>query len=299
MIRKNKVKHQDYDNINRELHNRINNREQLTREEQIFFCSCLKFENLLLHTFCIDEFYSRSFIYRNNETPIGMYPLKERDHIFYVGLVKEWQKEVFKNNHTDQLMQIASKETRDELNNLRKKYTALHRNFSSVEYGRRKFKLIEWARYRYIVIKEVFDLIIKSDHYKLYLNGQEIIFNYYSLTHIMTRHYGHIMKTYETDKSHFTQDVYYEEVHLELENIFKEIDNSNLYKNNSVKEVNIRLNGNLYKIFCEFETIGSTKKLRLNSFFPIQNSKMLERLKKEFEEKVLSNTVSVFVRIGT
>lgn len=289
---------EDYNNKNRVLHSRIDKHEELTRQEQAFVCHCLRFDNLLLHTFCLDEFYSRSFIFRNFETPRVMYPLKERDHINYVGLVKEWEKEVFKTNHTDQLMQIATKETRDELKILRKKFTVFHRKFSSAEYQRRKFKLVEWSKYRYILIKKVFELIIKSDHYKLYLNGQEIIFDYYSLTHILTRHYGHIMKLYETDKSHFTKDVHHEEVHSQLEAIFKQIDDSNLYKEDSVEEVNIRFNGTLYKIFSDYETKGSTKFLRLNSFFPIENTKMLDRLKNEFEEKEISNSLSVFIKIG-
>ena len=296
---KNNVKPEDYDNKNRELHARINKGEQLTRDEQAFVCHCLRFDNLLLHPFCLDEFFSRTFIFRNSETPPGMYPLKERDHIYYVGLVNEWEKEVLITNHSDQLMQIATKETRDELKVLRKKYTAFQRTFSSAEYQHRKFKLIEWSKYRYIMIKEVFELIIKSNHYKLYLNRQEIIFDYYSLTHILTRHYGHKMKPYETDKSHFTKDVHHEEVHLQLEEIFKQIDNSNFYKNNSVDEVNIRFNGTLYKIFSDTETNGSTNFLRLNSFFPTENKQMLDRLQNEFEEKVIRNTLSVFVKIGS
>ncbi len=143
------------------------------------------------------------------------------------------------------------------------------------------------------------ELAIKSNQYKLYLNGHEIIFDYYSLTHILTRHFGHIMKTYETDKSHFTKDVLHEEVHLQLEEIFKQIDNSNFYKNNSVEEVNIRFNGTLYKIFSDYELNGSTKFLRLNSFFPTENKLMLDRLKNEFEEKVISESLSVFVKIGS
>ena len=298
MIYKNSVKPEDYDNKNRELHSKIDKGEQLTRDEQTFVCQCLRFENLLLHTFCLDEFYSRAFIFRNSETPEGIYPLKERDHIYYEGLVREWEGEVYKTNHTDQLMQIASKETRDELKILRRKYTAFHRTFSSAEYQRRKFQLIEWSKYRYITIKDIFELAIKCNRYKLYLNGQEIIFDYYSLTHILTRHFGHIMKTYETDKSHFTEDILHEEVHLQLEEIFKQIDNSNFYKNNSVEEVTIRFNGKPYKIFSDYELNGSTRFLRLNSFFPIENKLMLARLKKEFEEKVVSKSLSVFLKIG-
>jgi hypothetical protein len=287
-----------YEKKNRELHSKIDNGEQLSRDEQAFVCHCLRFDNLLLHPFCLDEYFSRCFIFRTSETPPGMYPLKERDHIYYEGLVKEWEKEINKTNHTDQLMQIVATETREELRNLRKRYKIFHRTFSSADYQDRKFKLLEWSKYRYIMIKDVFELSIKSDKYKLFLNGQEIIFDYYSLTHILTRHFGHIMKTYETEKSHFTKDIHHEEVHLRLEEIFKKVDDSNLYKGDSVLEINIRYNGTLYKIFCNYEQNGSTKFLRLNSFFPTENKQMLNRLAKDFTEKKIDNTLSIFVKNG-
>ncbi len=286
---------EEYETRNRELHAKIDNGEQLTRVEQAFVCHALRFQNLLLHPFCLDEFYSRTFIFRNSETPPGMYPLTERDYIYYEGLVREWEREVNKTNHVDQLMQIVGVETREELKKLRKSYKGFQRTYSSSEYRQRKFKLLEWSKYRYIMIKDVFELSIKLDHYKLSLNEQEIIFDFYSLTHILTRHYGHIMKTYETDKSHFTQDVHHEEVHLEIERIFKIIDDSKVYIGQSVKEVNIRLNGTLYKIYIDQEQKGGTEVFRLNTFFPITNSKMLSRLENEFEEVELDKNLSVFV----
>lgn len=289
---KNDVKPEDYDSKNRELHGSIDNGELLTSDEQAFVCHCLRFENLLLYPFCLDEFYSRTFIFRNFATPPGMYPLKERDHIYYEGLVREWEGEMYKTNHFDRLIQIVAKETRDELKNLRKRYKIFHRTFSSSEYQHRKFKLLEWSRYRYIMIKDVFELSIKSDHCKLFLNGQEIIFDYYSLT----RHYGHIMKPYETDKSHFTQDVHHEQVHLELEKIFAKIDGSKVYTNQSIKDINIRLNGTLYKIYIDEETKGAAKILRLNTFFPIVNPNMLAKLENEFQETILENSLSVLVK---
>jgi hypothetical protein len=293
---RNTLNEEDYNNRNRELHARIDKGEKLTREEEAFVCHTLRYDNLLLHPFCLDEFFSRTFLARNSEVPKEMYAVRERDHITYEGLVREWAGEMYKTNHTDQLMQIVAIETREELKSLRKKYTSLHRTFTSHEYQKRKFKLLEWSKYRYIMIKDVFELSIQSDHYKLYLNEHEIIFDYYSLTHILTRHYGQLMKTYDTDKSHFTQDVHHEEVHLQIEKIFKQIDASKLYVNDSVKEVNIRLNGTLYKIFIDEETKGGTKVFRLNSFFPTVNNKMLLRLEKEFEEKKIDANLSIFVR---
>ncbi|MFI5186528.1 MAG: hypothetical protein ACHQF0_07390 [Chitinophagales bacterium] len=87
--------------------------------------------------------------------------------------------------------------------------------------------------------------------------------------------------------------------HFHFEQIFKQIDNSNIYRDNSVEEVNIRLNGTLNKIFTDYEQNGSTMFLRLNSFFPIENDQMLKRLEKQFEEKIIDKNLSVFVKIGS
>lgn len=301
-MRYNFVLPEDYDETNRKLHQRVKDGETLSKEESYYFCHCIRFENLLLHPFCLDQYFTRVFIGRNESIPkelLQLYPLRQKDHIYYIGLVNEWERTINKTNHSDQLLQIAATETREELRNLRKRFSIFLRTFSSRDYQVKKFKLLEWSKYRYIIIKEVFELSIKSDHYKLYLNGQEIIFNYYSLVHILTRHFGHVMKPYETDKSHFTKDIHHEEVHLRLEQIFKQIDNSNIYKDNSMEEVNIRLNGTLYKIFTDYEQNGSAKFLRLNSFFPIENKQMLERLSKQFEEKIIDVNLSVFVKIGS
>lgn len=279
---------EDYDETNRKLHERVKNGETLSREEAYYFCQCIRFDNLLLHPFCLDEYFTRVFIGRSQNIPkelLQLYPLTQKDHIYYMGLVREWERTMNKTNHSDQLLQIVASETREELRNLRKKFSIFLRTFSSHDYQIRKFKLLEWSKYRYIMIKDVFELSIKSDHYKLYLNGQEIIFNYYSLVHILTRHFGHVMKPYETDKSHFTKDIHHEEVHLYLEKIFKQIDNSNIYKGNSVEEVNVRLNGTLYKIFTDYEQNGSTKFLRLNSFSPSIINRCSKDLKRSLKKR--------------
>lgn len=297
---KNDLSPEEYENKNRSLHGKIEKGEPLTLEEEAFVCHCLKYENLLNHPFCLDEYFTRTFLARTTNVPKEMYSLKERDNIYYVGLVNEWSKTINKTNHTDPLLQITAVETREELRHLRKGFSIFRDSYR--DYNIRKFRLLEWSKYRYIMIKDIFNLIIKSDEYKLSLNGKEIIFNYFSLTHILTRHFGHVMKTYESDKSHFIKDVHHEEIHLKIEDIFRQIDASNFYINDSIEEVNIRLNGTLYKIYTTNESkhVPGTKDpvpyQRLSTMFPIKHPKMLKRLDEEYEEKVITDTLSVFVK---
>lgn len=198
---------EEYDDRNRELHARIDAGKPLSKDETAFVCHCMKYVNLLQYPFCQDEWFSRTFLAINSDVPKEMYQVTEKDRYYYKLFVREWQRVVNKTNHTDQLLQIVTKETRDEIKVLRKSYSFVNPSSSWQDYNARKFKLLEWSKYRYIMIKNVFELAIKSDYYKLYLNNEEIEFDYYSLTHILTRHYGHVMKTYQTEKSHFTKDV--------------------------------------------------------------------------------------------
>ncbi len=116
----NTLNEEDYNKRNRDLHLRIDKKEKLSREEEAFVCHCLCYENLLLRPFCLDEFYSRTFLARNSKVPKEMYVVRDRDHIAYEGLVTEWAGEIYRTNHSDQLMQIVAIETREELKSLRK-----------------------------------------------------------------------------------------------------------------------------------------------------------------------------------
>lgn len=109
------------------------------------------------------------------------------------------------------------------------------------------------------------------------------------------------MKPYTTDKSHFDSIVKHNEIHLFLENLFTIIDKSAVYINDSVEEINIRYNGMLFKIFCQNEKKHIKGKeiiyLRLNSFFPIENKEMLDRLNNEFKEKQIDSFLNIFIKI--
>jgi hypothetical protein len=287
---------EEYDDRNRSLHAKVENKEPLNIEEQAFFCHCLKLNHLLFHPFCLDEYFSRSFLGRTPDTPKGMFPFTDRDPIYYEGLVKEWENVINTTNHPDELLQITCKDARDELRNLKKGYSFLLRHSSSEDYLDRKFKLLEWSKYRFIMIKRIFELEIKSNEYILSLNKESVIFDYYSVSHILTRHYGHIMKMYDTDKSHFTKDIHHEEIHTKLEQIFAKIDTSGLYQGQSLKDISIRYCGTLYKIYIVPAVKGAKKTNRVSTFFPIEDDRLLIRLERDYSEKVIDESLSIFTR---
>ncbi len=289
---------EDYDEKNRDLHKKIDGKEPLTAEESAFVCQSLSFENLLLYPFCLEEYFTRVFLAKTSEDTSDFVGLRVKDHIYYEGILKEWRNLINTIHHDDELLLYSSRETRKELRNLRKGYSMLQPGSSTRDYVQKRRFIFEWSKYRYIMTKNIFKFIIKGQEYKLFLNGQEIIFDTFSLMHIFAGHYAEITKPYATDKSYFTPDFHYEEIHINLEKIFKLIDNSGLYKKASIEEINLRFKGIPYKIYTKLENKGQRKYLRLNTFFPIEDKRMLFRLQNLFDEKSVSDNLSVFTTIG-
>ena len=294
---------EEYNNRNQELHNKVQKGEPLNKGEQFFFCAHLPFKSLLKYSFCEDEFFYQTYFALNgknideNFSKHLQYTLSSIEVQAYCKILETWEASIEKTNHSNQLLQIVSKETREELKILKKSNSLSQYGIIDKDYEQRKFKIIEWSKFRYIKVKNFFESTLNAAEFKLFLNGNEIIFNYYSYTHILTRHFGRMMKPYQVEKSHFSQDISVEEIHLQLEDIFKKIDNSNFFIEENIEEINLKLNGNLYKIFNK-QTIENGKNiLRLSSFFPIDNPLMLERLDNEFTEKKINNNLSIFIKI--
>lgn len=282
---------------NQELHSRIKRGESLTKEEYAFFCDCLKFENLSFLPFCYDQYFLRMFFSRNSEPHGQLDFLNVIDNLNYNIFIQEWNCVVGKTNHSEQLLQTVAKETRAELKILQKQFQNTNPCILP-DLERSKFQMLEWSRFRYIKIKEIFELDIKAEDYKLILNNEQIIYKYSSLSHILTRHYGGIMKPYATNKDHFTEDIHLNQIHIFLKDIFKKIDNSGYYKLDSIKEINFRFNNKIYRVYTEYENSGYAKTLTIKTFFPIGDRQMLNKLEEVFIERIIDHGLSVFVKNG-
>lgn len=273
--------------------------EKLNPEEIDFFCSCQKFEYLTQFPICIDEFFKRAFLMRQPNYPKELNFLKPQDNAYYELLVKEWDTLVEQKQHINDLLHIVCKETRQELKQLRKKYDFRNGNNLFRVFLKEKSRIVEWSKYRYIFIKKIFETQICEVEFILKLNGQEIIFDYYSLTHILTRHFAQIIKPYFTDKDHFTENIGHNEIHLKLKWFFDEIEKSGVYLKDSIQEVNVKYKNQLYKIFCRNHikpVKGSPEYLRVDSFFPLTNQTMLGKLNTDFEGVTINEDLTVFVR---
>jgi|ERR1035437_80866 hypothetical protein len=275
----------------------------LTTNEESFFCRHCKFEYLLEYPFCLDQYFQYvyllklSLLFPNDEYltkhlhlfPNGYTDLSEKDSDLYKKLVNDWTDDFNK----DSLLKFVKVETKKELKILSRENS----NISILDLEDKKFQILAWSKYRFIMVKKIFEKNIKSNEYKLSLNGQEIVFGYDSLYHIYTGHFGLMMKPYNSQKSHFFKDFPHSEIHSKLENIFIEIDKSKLYSKNAIEAIHLRYNGSIYKIFCKKEVEKINSKYRLTSFFPVEYEQLLKELKIKFEEKRINNNLSIFVKI--
>jgi hypothetical protein len=279
------------------------NRIPLTVKEQYFKCENLRFDQLLLHPACLDAYYRVVYLHQDAETNEKFPVLRDRDQDYFRGLVREWEQEMNKTSHDDVLMHISAKETREELRKLRAGYSFFRIQSSSEDYSDLKFDILAWSKYRYILIKRIFELEIGSDFYLLKLNGIDIRFDYFSYAHILTRHYAHGLKPYTSDKSHFYGVFGHSTLHLQLEAILRAIDESGYYVHDDIKEINFRFRGDIYKIYCTQETkytegvSGPQVYNRLSTFFRVERENMLHRLSTQFEERIIDQELTIYIKL--
>lgn len=81
-----------------------------------------------------------------------------------------------------------------------------------------------------------------ENYYELNLNENKIRFTITSLVHILIRHYGltsKIAKSYKDEEecSNHNKNVHFEEIHIILETIFNEINNSKILKNSYIENL--------------------------------------------------------------
>jgi hypothetical protein len=294
------ISEDEYNEKNRILHEKVNNKQALNKGEEIFFCNCLKFKDLPLYPFCIDEYFRRIFLSKHPLFPKEFDPTKPKDIDVYNIMVSEWFRIMNAPDNEETLINMVGKETRNELKALRKSHPIIQPNFNSKSYISKRTGLIEWSKFRYLMIRDLWTEEFYSSPYKLYLDDRKIIIDQESLAHILSRHYGQTMKTYFTEKSFFTKDILHTEIHTKLEEIFAKIDYSLLLRGQSLNEINIRLNGTIYRIYLEEKKIREKKKeitiVRLSTIFPVENAGMLKKIETQFDEYIIDKELSLFLK---
>jgi|GEM_PF-446236 len=295
-------------------------KEVLTEHEKEFFCMTVKISRLNDGVWedytCCDNYKFKSLylayfkdlkggsayykldginLYKveTNEAQIDLEYLYEKSN--------EWKLTIQKRNHSEQMLQQISAETRTELKHLSNRPEVLNgcwRKGSFVYIFKERAILLQ-LRYSYCIALEIFETLKPGDLI-LEINATPIEFNEYSLFHILNRHYSQITKQYDTRKTFHNEDFKPRILSVQLKEILRDIDSSKLLQGKSIDKIGFQQNGIDYLIWTgekvkSLKGQGNVNYRRLNTFYPVSDEAEKNILIATCDLQKISVTLSVYV----
>ena len=274
------------------LMSRLEEGQVLTYEDQYYYCEGLTWESIFSQPLCEDVFYFRAYMSRgdNDFGSLKVNYTKENENRFE-RMVFDWNILIKNSGSSDPYILAEKEELEKELEILNRQKGKIV-SINDKDY----FDAIAWSKFRFLRVRKNFRLDIKGDYYSLWLNGEEILFDFKACTHILARHFAHGKKTYKADQDHFYNVFDPFHLHSDLEIFFKAIDQSGLYIKDSIQNITIRKNGQLYKIITRDHKYGSFTKKRIVTFYPLSKVSALSNLSRNYKEQKVIDDLWVFVK---
>lgn len=289
-----------------DIKNRVDQGRQINYYETFHFCDFLwmlsrkKAEgmNFLDYYICDDYFFLYAFkqywgdlngIYEHFEWTVGRKAITkteiQQEVIKLDQISKTWNSIINTINHSEALLNLISKEARDEIKELDNQpefneYGFLNKNFNYQH--KLKFILLR-SKFVYLKVKELFDEMGVST-WSLNLGPRAIELDTYSMLHILSRHYPIGQKHVRLDKSDHDRSIHPNDIVSTLTQLFSLIPTGLIPK----------LDSN--KIFFEFENRmyviwivpankpaaaggGHVQFERIGSFYPLEETAEVNRVK--------------------
>jgi hypothetical protein len=274
------------------LQRRLEDGHELSYEDQYYYCDGLKWEYVASYPMCEDVFYFKAYMNRDNFDygSLKINYTKENEDRFEQ-MVRDWDIQIKSSKATDSYILAEKVELEKELKILNRQKGKIV-SIDDKDY----FDALAWSKFRFLRVKKNFKLDIKADYYSLWLNGDEIFFDFKACSHVLARHFAHGKKNYKADQDHFYSVFDPFHLHLDLEQIFKAIDQSGLYENDDIQNLTIRKKGQLYKIITRDHNYGSFIKKRIVTFYPLSKVSELSNLSRDYKEKMVTDDLYVFVK---
>ncbi|HWB64167.1 MAG TPA: hypothetical protein VG603_11690 [Chitinophagales bacterium] len=168
----------------------------------------------------------------------------------------------------------------------------------TIKYRLIKRGIILQSKYAYLMMKEEVEKLDKADLF-FTLNGIDIELTECTILHILFRHYSALTKKYNTGKSFHNTDFHYRKLPEQLRSMLKKIEDSGLYKNDSVAKISINYNGVPYCIrtgdVLQRQVAGQTMPfVRIQTFYPVEDLDELNTLKTDYKVVSLSGGLELF-----
>lgn len=281
------------------LNKKAHQKQELTSDEQDFFCRCASYDYQKAFPFCNDVRFKRLFLKRFDSQQNG-YRLKAFEEQDLNVFLDEWETLMKKENNKERLMNVLSVETRKELKKILPNFSLFDKVFRRKEYRRRQHEIIGYAKFAYIKIKSIFEKI-GSNKLDTRLNGTDIEIDEQTLAHVYMRHYGQLVRPYDTsDKSYFTPEVKIEKVPSVIKEIIDLIEARGIYANDDLRNINVNYKNRDYKIYSKDATkqvkgIGNVVVTRVSTFYPIELQQEVDNLG-DYNLIKINNYLSVYIK---
>jgi hypothetical protein len=128
--------------------------------------------------------------------PIEKYQV-ENDKIFLMGLARDWAKEFLNERQKDEHLKIIATEARQSLKNAVKRFEKFLLNQLTRDEELEIFKAVLKNIFIYYEGKKIFLHYKKNQFSSFSFCNEEIHVNFYSIIHILNRHYGEMISTNE------------------------------------------------------------------------------------------------------
>jgi len=201
--------------------------------------------------------------------------LRDKQYLFNVA--SQWNETISDLKHSDQKLKIASEETRKIKKEIRKKYKKVGADdeVKNDELRRNLWK----TKYIYLEAIKVADTV--QFPVELELKNIKIYYTFYSLFHIMNRHFAHLVapKLHQKNKSYFSIQFHYNSFQIYLREIFTLFNNCDEFQEEIAndKKYNFRYKGEYFELY--FKPYGQNKQLlQVSTLFPLEDDNERQKL---------------------
>ena len=228
----------------------------------------------------------------------------------------DWIDRVIKNDNLHKEQNKLKNEIKKETNNQIRDYESdLSKNFKTLNtnYSLESSytMLILHSKFVYLLCIRIIETFNTNNNFhKLILNNTEIRFTQMCLVHILIRHYSPLSKISEhiIKKSNHELDFPPEHIHLQLEKIFNDINNSsvvnniNLFENLDYKkntQINFQFKGNTYRVWVSLNQNqnekGSVSFKQIETFHLLDDEIELNKMKSKFKKEKINDELYLYV----
>ena len=263
--------------------------EKLTLREADLMCFSMYPEDQTKYSICDDTRFTTLYL-RHFDARINGHSLTDGDQKQLNDFAKVWEAKVWDEAMSGDRVYIETrKETKETIKKMRKSLT--DSGLSPEEISIKEKEIILRSKNTYIKVNQVLENT-GSNELSLNLCGKEVHIDEFTLIHTFFRHYSELTKQYDDNKSHFTPEIYLDQLPIILkEKILEPIEKSGVLGGDLPQSIFIKYFGRLYRIYFNEKSVnsGHATVMRVNTFYPVDQEKDLQDSKKYHFRKVGNN----------